>query len=122
MCAKDACPDYRPDPVESIQESGQESGIPARNPGIFCRRGALVRVLILAMHFNEILNGWKSVLAGRPPILSIEITKECPLTCPGCYAYGPDHLGGDSILRQVSDFQGQALVDRVIGLVDQYRR
>src|SRR5882672_6891982 len=73
------------------------------------------------MHFTEILNGWKSVLTGRPPILSIEITKECPLSCPGCYAYGPDHLGGDAILRQVSDFQGQALVDRVIGLVDQYR-
>ena len=45
----------------------------------------------------------------------------CPLSCPGCYAYGTDHLGGDAILRQVSDFQGQALVDRVIGLVDQYR-
>jgi MoaA/NifB/PqqE/SkfB family radical SAM enzyme len=73
------------------------------------------------MQFTEILNGWKSVLTGRPPILSIEITKECPLACPGCYAYGPDHLGGDSILRQVSDFQGQELVDRVIGLVDQYR-
>jgi MoaA/NifB/PqqE/SkfB family radical SAM enzyme len=73
------------------------------------------------MHFSEILNGWKSVLTGRPPILSIEITKECPLTCPGCYAYGPDHLGGESMLRQVSDFQGQALIDRVIGLVDQYR-
>jgi len=73
------------------------------------------------MLVSEILSGWKSVLAGRPPILSIEITKECPLTCPGCYAYGADHLGGDSILRQVSDFQGQALVDRVIGLIDQYR-
>ena len=73
------------------------------------------------MHFTEILNGWKSVLSGRPPILSIEITKECPLACPGCYAYGPDHLGGDSILRQVSDFQGQALIDRVMRLVDEYR-
>jgi len=73
------------------------------------------------MHVSEILNGWKSILTGRPPILSIEITKECPLSCPGCYAYGTDHLGGDAILRQVSDFQGQALVDRVIGLVDQYR-
>jgi len=73
------------------------------------------------MQVQEILSGWKSILAGRPPILSIEITKECPLSCPGCYAYGADHLGGDAILRQVSDFQGQALVDRVIGLVDQYQ-
>jgi MoaA/NifB/PqqE/SkfB family radical SAM enzyme len=69
----------------------------------------------------EVLKGWKSILAGRAPFLSIEITKECPLACPGCYAYGPDHLGGESILRQVSDFKGQELVDRVIGLVDHYK-
>ena len=30
--------------------------------------------------------------AGLPPFLSIEITKECPLKCPGCYAYEPGHL------------------------------
>ena len=29
------------------------------------------------------------------PSLSIEITRECPLRCPGCYAYGDEHLGGD---------------------------
>jgi MoaA/NifB/PqqE/SkfB family radical SAM enzyme len=73
------------------------------------------------MHITEILGAWKSILVGRAPVLSIEITKECPLSCPGCYAYGLDHLGGESVLRQVSDFQGQALVDRVIGLVDKYR-
>jgi len=78
-------------------------------------------VLVLSMIASEILRGWKSILSGRTPFLSIEITKECPLACPGCYAYGPDHLGNESILRQVSDFQGQELVDRVMGLVDQYR-
>jgi len=69
----------------------------------------------------DVLRGWKAILAGRTPFLSIEITKECPLTCPGCYAYGTDHLGGETVLRQVSDFQGQKLVDRVIELIDAYR-
>jgi MoaA/NifB/PqqE/SkfB family radical SAM enzyme len=73
------------------------------------------------MQTTEILRGWKSILAGRTPFLSIEITKECPLTCPGCYAYGDEHLGGASTLRQVSDFKGQELVDRVLTLVDEYR-
>ena len=46
------------------------------------------------------------------PSLSIEITRECPLRCPGCYAYGDEHLGGDVTLRQVTDYKGQELVDR----------
>ena len=27
----------------------------------------------------EVLNAWASILAGRKPSLSIEITRECPL-------------------------------------------
>jgi sulfatase maturation enzyme AslB (radical SAM superfamily) len=70
------------------------------------------------MKVIELLRGWKSILAGRPPFLSIELTKECPLSCPGCYAYGDDHLGGNILLTQMSDFKGQELVNRVIDLVD----
>jgi sulfatase maturation enzyme AslB (radical SAM superfamily) len=70
------------------------------------------------MKVTELLRGWKSILAGRPPFLSIELTKECPLSCPGCYAYGDDHLGGNILLTQMSDFKGQELVNRVIDLVD----
>src|SRR5262249_10805039 len=55
------------------------------------------------------------------PFLSIEITKECPLRCPGCYAYGQDHLTGGGLLRQVTDYKGKALIDRVLRLVDHYR-
>jgi MoaA/NifB/PqqE/SkfB family radical SAM enzyme len=73
------------------------------------------------MNKFDVVRGWKSILAGRTPFLSIEITKECPLTCPGCYAYGDEHLGGSAVLRQVSDFRGKDLVDGVIGLVDAYR-
>ena len=42
---------------------------------------------------------WGRILTGRQPNLSIEITRECPLRCPGCYAFGEAHLGGDVTLR-----------------------
>jgi sulfatase maturation enzyme AslB (radical SAM superfamily) len=73
------------------------------------------------MKVVDILNSWKSILAGRPPALSIEITKECPLSCPGCYAYGGEHLGGEILLNQVSDYKGQALIDRFMDLIDRHK-
>lgn len=54
-------------------------------------------------------------------MLSIEITRECPLTCPGCYAYGDSHLGGDVTLRQLQDLRGAALVSGVLDLVRKHR-
>ncbi|PWT85341.1 MAG: radical SAM protein [Blastocatellia bacterium] len=68
-----------------------------------------------------IVAAWGRILAGYHPALAIEITRECPLRCPGCYAYGDDHLGGQITLRQVSDFKGQELIERVRGLVDHHR-
>ena len=68
-----------------------------------------------------IVAGWKSILAGNVPFLSIEITRECPLSCPGCYAYGPDHLGGEVALRDLHDYRGDALVNGVLDLVDRYK-
>jgi MoaA/NifB/PqqE/SkfB family radical SAM enzyme len=68
-----------------------------------------------------VITAWGRILAGYQPALSIEITRECPLRCPGCYAYGDDHLGGDLTLREVRDFKGQALIDGVIDLVDRHR-
>jgi MoaA/NifB/PqqE/SkfB family radical SAM enzyme len=68
-----------------------------------------------------ILAAWGRILVGYTPALSIEITRECPLRCPGCYAYGDDHLGGEITLRNVRDFKGQALVDGVIALIDKHR-
>jgi MoaA/NifB/PqqE/SkfB family radical SAM enzyme len=51
--------------------------------------------------------------------MSIEITRECPLRCPGCYAYEPNHLGNAGVtLRQLSDYKGDELVRRVLQLVD----
>ena len=70
---------------------------------------------------EAIFSAWGRILAGHMPALSIEITRECPLRCPGCYAYGDNHLGGEITLNQVRDFKGQELIDGVIGLVDKYR-
>jgi MoaA/NifB/PqqE/SkfB family radical SAM enzyme len=67
-----------------------------------------------------IFPAWGRILKGYRPALSIEITRECPLRCPGCYAYGDDHLGGGVTLRQVSDFKGQELIDRFFKLVDEH--
>ena len=66
---------------------------------------------------RSILAAWWRILSGKVPMLSIEITRECPLTCPGCYAYGETHLGGEVTLRELNDLRGDALVDGVLGLV-----
>src|SRR5258706_12806555 len=66
---------------------------------------------------REVLAAWSKILRGRAPMLSIEITRECPLSCPGCYAYGDAHLGGEKVLRELRDFRGDALVDGVLNLV-----
>jgi MoaA/NifB/PqqE/SkfB family radical SAM enzyme len=68
-----------------------------------------------------LVRAWAKILAGHRPNLSIEITRECPLRCPGCYAYGDEHLGGGLTLREVRDLKGQALIDGVLGLVDRHR-
>ncbi len=63
-----------------------------------------------------VLRAWHTILMGRRPAMAIEITRECPLSCPGCYAYHGDHLGSGLGLRDVTDFKGDALVERVLHL------
>ena len=70
---------------------------------------------------REVLAAWGKILRGRAPMLSIEITRECPLSCPGCYAYGDSHLGGEKLLRDLHDFRGDALVEGVLDLVRRHR-
>jgi sulfatase maturation enzyme AslB (radical SAM superfamily) len=69
---------------------------------------------------REIVQAWGKILTGYRPNLSIEITKECPLRCPGCYAYGDEHLGGDITLRGLSDFKGDELVTRFMAMIDRH--
>jgi MoaA/NifB/PqqE/SkfB family radical SAM enzyme len=71
---------------------------------------------------SEILRAWSSILSGRTPAISIELTRECPLRCPGCYAYEEEHLGLAGVtLRQLVDFKGSALVQGVLRLVEEHR-
>jgi MoaA/NifB/PqqE/SkfB family radical SAM enzyme len=73
------------------------------------------------MKTSEVLQAWARILAGRAPSLSIEITKECPLRCPGCYAFDAAHLGGGTELRQLSDYKGDELVAKVLALIDEHK-
>ena len=68
-----------------------------------------------------VVRAWGKILAGYRPNLSVEITRECPLRCPGCYAYGDEHLGGSVTLRELRDAKGQSLVDGLLSLVDRHR-
>ena len=73
------------------------------------------------LHSKDMIQAWGRILTGYRPNLSIEITKECPLRCPGCYAYGDDHLGGDVTLRGLADYKGDELVERFMALVERHR-
>jgi MoaA/NifB/PqqE/SkfB family radical SAM enzyme len=70
---------------------------------------------------SEAVQAWAKILKGERPSLSIEITRECPLRCPGCYAYEDAHLGGGVTLRSLSDRKGQELIDGVLGVVDRLK-
>jgi MoaA/NifB/PqqE/SkfB family radical SAM enzyme len=70
---------------------------------------------------SQIIQAWGKILRGEAPTLSIEITRECPLRCPGCYAYEDAHLGGGKTLRELNDRKGQALVDGVLEVVDRFK-
>lgn len=70
---------------------------------------------------DGVLRAWWRVLQGRRPFLSIEITKECPLRCPGCYAYEPGRLGNEVLSSGINDRRGQQLVDGILSAIHRYR-
>jgi MoaA/NifB/PqqE/SkfB family radical SAM enzyme len=73
------------------------------------------------MNKKDVFKAWGNILTGHYPSLSIEITRECPLRCPGCYAYEPEHLQGNSTLRELSDYKGDELVENVLKLVRKHK-
>src|SRR5215813_4245579 len=70
---------------------------------------------------TDVVSAWGRILTGSTPLLSIEITRECPLSCPGCYAYNDTHLGGGVVLRDLADHRGDDLVEGVVDLVRKHR-
>ena len=74
------------------------------------------------MKTSEVMRAWACILSGRTPSISIELTRECPLRCPGCYAYEEAHLGLPGItLRQLADYKGSALVQGTLRLIEEHR-
>lgn len=73
------------------------------------------------LRVSEILLAWGKILKGEQPSLSIEITRECPLRCPGCYAYDDSHLGGPLTLRDLNDRKGQELIDGCLEIVERLK-
>jgi MoaA/NifB/PqqE/SkfB family radical SAM enzyme len=74
----------------------------------------------MRLKVKTLFRTWARILQGDTPTLSLEITKECPLRCPGCYAYEDAHLGTAN-LRSLSDFKGDELIARVLRLMDEYK-
>jgi organic radical activating enzyme len=70
---------------------------------------------------QDVLPAWGRILHGYRPFLALEITRVCPLRCPGCYAFHPNHIKGGRGLRDLTDFKGQELVDRIVDLVQRLR-
>jgi MoaA/NifB/PqqE/SkfB family radical SAM enzyme len=73
------------------------------------------------MKKSDVFRVWGRILRGHAPFLSLEITKECPLHCPGCYAYSDNHVGPLVTLRQLSDYRGQELVNAAIAVIRRLR-
>ncbi|HSB13206.1 MAG TPA: radical SAM protein [Bryobacteraceae bacterium] len=69
----------------------------------------------------DVFPAWGRILSGHRPLLALEITRECPLRCPGCYAYELGHLPNQVPLRELSDLRGDDLVNGVLALVRRFR-
>jgi hypothetical protein len=55
-------------------------------------------------------------------MLSINMTREFPLLCPGCNAFDHNHIGGAATLRSLNDGTGRVLIhDGVLELMDRAR-
>jgi MoaA/NifB/PqqE/SkfB family radical SAM enzyme len=74
----------------------------------------------MAMNWRDVVRAWGKTLSGEKPSLSIEITRECPLRCTGCYAYEEGHVGEGLNLRQLRDRKGTDMVNGVLAVVDKY--
>jgi pyruvate-formate lyase-activating enzyme len=73
------------------------------------------------MRKSAVIPAWGRILTGYRPFLSIEVTKECPLHCPGCYAYAPGHLQDGRPIRTLRESRGEELIQGVLKLVRRFR-
>ncbi len=73
------------------------------------------------MRTSAIFPVWGRILRGYRPFLSVEITKECPLRCPGCYAYDSRHMNNGHSIRELIEWQGKDLVAKFLALARRSR-
>src|SRR5512139_2650403 len=73
------------------------------------------------MRTSDVFSAWWGILRGYRPFLSIEVTRRCPLRCPGCYATGPGSNRAARSAGQAAEWRGRDLVDRVLELVRRHR-
>ena len=69
------------------------------------------------MQKSDVIRAWGRILTGYQPALSIEITKECPLSCPGCYAFQPGHVA-EVPFTSLADRKGEELVKAILDVID----
>lgn len=69
------------------------------------------------MKHARVLKAWKRILTGHYPVLAVELTSKCPLSCPGCYAFQPNHVNGKP-LSSLIEYRGEALVSHLLDLLD----
>ncbi len=67
---------------------------------------------------RDLWASWAKLLRGSTPLLSIEVTRECPLHCPGCYARSETHRNGAAPL--VADLRRDDLIAGIGRLVDRH--
>jgi organic radical activating enzyme len=73
------------------------------------------------MRTRAVFPAWGRILMGYRPFLSVEITKECPLQCPGCYAYESGRLRNGRTIRDLKEWHGEKLIEGVLSLVRRSR-
>jgi MoaA/NifB/PqqE/SkfB family radical SAM enzyme len=68
------------------------------------------------MRARAVFPAWGRILMGYRPFLSVEITNECPLQCPGCYVFEPGRLRSASTIRELKEWHGEKLIEGVLWL------
>jgi MoaA/NifB/PqqE/SkfB family radical SAM enzyme len=66
---------------------------------------------------QDLIAAWGKLLRGSTPLLSVEVTRECPLNCPGCYARAELHSGNGDTVRPGRELRGDTLVSAIKELV-----
>ena len=72
------------------------------------------------MEIRQIFPAWRMILEGRRPFLAVELTRHCPLRCPGCYASSPGHEGAPEA-KNGTELHGAGLVEGVFDLTRKLR-